>query len=332
MRQPAPRPISGHVFKRKGKRGAVWYAKYRLPDGRQQKKRLGPAWTEKTAPPDGYFTKGKAQAHLDELLRQARDGSLPGIVKTGKTFADATEEWLDLLRERPRLQAVDDARLPQHGPRPRPRVRQAQDRDDHDRGHRPLDQRLRRLEPDAAEVPRLPRLDLQAGDEGLRPAAQPRRSGRAPARAPRGEDRRAAPRGGLGAGQGGGVRPGRRDLPHRRLRRAADGGAARAALARRRFHPPHDPRPRELDPGRDDDAEGRDRARGADGRGGRRTTGATRPARRTSPPRTISSSARRAAGTSATSPSRSATAPRCGRRACARTSASTTCATPSAAP
>lgn len=94
MRQPAPRPISGHVFKRKGKRGTVWYAKFRLPDGQQQKKRLGPAWTEKTAPPDGYFTKGKAQAHLDEMLRQVRDGSLPGMVKTGKTFTDATTEWL----------------------------------------------------------------------------------------------------------------------------------------------------------------------------------------------------------------------------------------------
>ena len=94
MRQPAPRPISGHVFKRKGKRGVVWYAKFRLPDGRQQKKRLGLAWTDKTAPPDGYFTKGKAQAHLDELLRQTRDGSLPGLVQTGKTFADAADEWL----------------------------------------------------------------------------------------------------------------------------------------------------------------------------------------------------------------------------------------------
>jgi integrase len=94
MRQPAPRPISGHVFKRKGKRGVVWYAKFRLPDGRQQKKRLGLAWTEKSAPPDGYFTKGKAQAYLDELLRQTRDGSLPGLVQTGKTFADAADEWL----------------------------------------------------------------------------------------------------------------------------------------------------------------------------------------------------------------------------------------------
>ena len=29
------RPPSGHVFRLERKRGAVWYAKYRLPDGRQ---------------------------------------------------------------------------------------------------------------------------------------------------------------------------------------------------------------------------------------------------------------------------------------------------------
>lgn len=94
MVQPEQRPISGHVFKRKGKRGAVWYAKYRLPDGRQQKKRLGPDWTEKTAPPDGSFTKATAQAQLDAILRQARAGTLPGLVQTGKTFREASAEWL----------------------------------------------------------------------------------------------------------------------------------------------------------------------------------------------------------------------------------------------
>ena len=94
MVQAEQGPVSGHVFKRKGKRGAVWYAKYRLPDGRQQKKRLGPNWTEKTAPPDGYFTKATAQAQLDAVLRQARDGTLPGVVRTGKTFRDASAEWL----------------------------------------------------------------------------------------------------------------------------------------------------------------------------------------------------------------------------------------------
>jgi integrase len=94
MRQPEPRPISGHAFKRKGKRCVVWYAKYRLPDGRQQKKRIGPHWTGKTAPPDGYFTKATAQAYLDALLSQARQGTLPGMVKTGKTFREAAAEWL----------------------------------------------------------------------------------------------------------------------------------------------------------------------------------------------------------------------------------------------
>lgn len=94
MRQPAPRPISGHVFKRKGKRGSVWYAKYRLPDGRQLKKRIGPAWTEKTAPPEGHFTKTTARAQLDEVMRQAREGTLPGMVRTGKTFRDASADWL----------------------------------------------------------------------------------------------------------------------------------------------------------------------------------------------------------------------------------------------
>ena len=28
------RLLSGHVFRRRGARGDVWYAKYRLPDGR----------------------------------------------------------------------------------------------------------------------------------------------------------------------------------------------------------------------------------------------------------------------------------------------------------
>lgn len=99
MVQPETRPTSGHVFKRKGKRGAVWYAKYRLPDGRQQKKRLGPAWTErKTPPPEGYFTKASAQAQLDSIIRQARDGSLPGMVQTGKRFRDASAEWLTYAR------------------------------------------------------------------------------------------------------------------------------------------------------------------------------------------------------------------------------------------
>ncbi len=101
MRQQAGRAISGHVFKVERKRGDQWYAKYRLPDGRQVQRRIGPHWTErKSAPPPGYYTKTTARAWLDETLAKARRGELPGMVRTGTTFAVACDDWLDYKRDR----------------------------------------------------------------------------------------------------------------------------------------------------------------------------------------------------------------------------------------
>jgi len=88
------RPVSGHVFRADRKRGPVWYAKYRLPDGRQVQKKLGPAWTRRGRPASGYFTKTLAQTWLDSTLAEIRRGELPGMVRTGATFADAAAEWL----------------------------------------------------------------------------------------------------------------------------------------------------------------------------------------------------------------------------------------------
>ena len=85
---------TGHVYRREGARGPVWYAKYRLPDGRQAQKKIGPAWTQRGRPPAGYLTKRTAEAWLQDLLDQARRGTLPGQVRTGVTFADAASEWL----------------------------------------------------------------------------------------------------------------------------------------------------------------------------------------------------------------------------------------------
>ena len=53
---------SGHVSRVEGKRRAVWRAKYRLPDGRQVKKRIGPAWTSRGRPAAGFYTKRTAEA------------------------------------------------------------------------------------------------------------------------------------------------------------------------------------------------------------------------------------------------------------------------------
>ena len=72
----------------------MWYAKYRLPDGRQIQRKLGPAWTERGRPPDGYFTKRQAEDWLRDMLDQARRGLLPGMVRTGARFADAAAEFL----------------------------------------------------------------------------------------------------------------------------------------------------------------------------------------------------------------------------------------------
>jgi integrase len=90
---------TGHVFRVERKRGPAWYAKYRLPDGRQVQKKLGPAWVDRGRPAAGYFTKRTAEAWLRAILDEARRGTLPGMVRTGATFADAAAEWLRYVEQ-----------------------------------------------------------------------------------------------------------------------------------------------------------------------------------------------------------------------------------------
>jgi integrase len=89
------REVSGHVFRVERKReGWVWYAKYRLPDGRQVQRKIGPAWTQRGRPAKAFFTKRTAEAWLRDVQDQARAGTLPGMVRTNATVADACAEWL----------------------------------------------------------------------------------------------------------------------------------------------------------------------------------------------------------------------------------------------
>jgi integrase len=88
------RAPTGHVFRVERARGPVWYAKYRLPDGRQVQKKIGPAWTGRGRPASGYYTKRLAEDWLREVLEDARRGTLPGLVRSGATFADAAAEFL----------------------------------------------------------------------------------------------------------------------------------------------------------------------------------------------------------------------------------------------
>lgn len=91
--------VSGHVFTWQRKRGLQWYAKYRLPDGRQVQKLLGPAWTQRGRPPAGYFTKRTANEALDAILTDARRGTLEAINDTGVTFDDAAAEFLRYIED-----------------------------------------------------------------------------------------------------------------------------------------------------------------------------------------------------------------------------------------
>jgi integrase len=96
------RPATGHVLLRDGQR-PTWYAKYRLPNGRQVKKRLAPAWLKKGNPPKGYLTEKQAGRALAVILEEADSGTLAVTVKTGLTFKDAAMEclrYIEVDRER----------------------------------------------------------------------------------------------------------------------------------------------------------------------------------------------------------------------------------------
>jgi integrase len=95
------RPPSGHVFRVDRARGPVWYAKYRLPDGRQVQKKIGPAWTERGRPAVGYFTKRTAEAWMRDLLDDARRHASTAADEQPitATFADAAAEWLRFVEQ-----------------------------------------------------------------------------------------------------------------------------------------------------------------------------------------------------------------------------------------
>jgi integrase len=98
-----PNRATGTVFQRENKKGdrKTWYAKYRLPDGRQIQKSLGPHWSQRgVEPPDGYYTKALAEAWLADLLGKARRGELPGMKKTGRTFSLGLDQWLEWKEDR----------------------------------------------------------------------------------------------------------------------------------------------------------------------------------------------------------------------------------------
>lgn len=85
--------LSGSVFPRKLARGDVWYARVRVGQ-KDTKKRIGPAWTKRSACPPGYFTKATAERWLREYLSDVGRGLRVEQQATGATWEVACREWL----------------------------------------------------------------------------------------------------------------------------------------------------------------------------------------------------------------------------------------------
>ena len=90
--------MSGHVFRVGRAKGPQWYAKVRLGDGRQVKRRIGPAHAGRGRPPAGCFSRRTAELWLEEQLREAREQAAYGT-DLDATFADAAREWLRYVAE-----------------------------------------------------------------------------------------------------------------------------------------------------------------------------------------------------------------------------------------
>lgn len=86
--------VSGHVRLVKRKRVDQWYVKYRDGDSSQVQKRLGPAWTARSRPPAGYYTRKSAEEALQATLTDLRRGTLVRAKAGDATFADAAAEYL----------------------------------------------------------------------------------------------------------------------------------------------------------------------------------------------------------------------------------------------
>ena len=102
---------SGFVFRLEKTRGASWWAKYRLPDGTQVKRKIGPVWTGRGRPAEGHFTKRLAEDWLHDRLEEVRRSDGGGVllvavaarsgaaVVAGVTFAEAAAEYLRFAEE-----------------------------------------------------------------------------------------------------------------------------------------------------------------------------------------------------------------------------------------
>ena len=86
---------TGYIRTIQRREGPVFFAKLKLADGTQPQRRLGGVWPKRTRPPEGYLTRGMAEARLGAIL--AGSDPLVNIAPIGVTFGQAASDWLDYV-------------------------------------------------------------------------------------------------------------------------------------------------------------------------------------------------------------------------------------------
>lgn len=94
--------VSGHLRTRHTASGPVYYAAWRDAAGKQHQRKLGPVWAKRGRPENGALTDKLAKEQLEEILADARRGTLEMRQRSGATFADAAAEFLRYIAERER--------------------------------------------------------------------------------------------------------------------------------------------------------------------------------------------------------------------------------------
>lgn len=90
------RYLSGNAFLSKD--GRHWWLRFRLPDGTDSKKKLGPAHKGRGRPPAGHYTELTAQGELNALLKKW-EGFTVGSDPLFKYAADEYLEWCEGPRD-----------------------------------------------------------------------------------------------------------------------------------------------------------------------------------------------------------------------------------------
>jgi integrase len=85
---------NGRIYLREGKRGPVWYGRWRDSTGTQHNRSLGRAWRRKSSAPDGYMTKRAAERRLTHLADELEAGRALSRRVGHVNFGQAARSWL----------------------------------------------------------------------------------------------------------------------------------------------------------------------------------------------------------------------------------------------